>query len=417
MAVKVSVIIPIYNGENYLEQCLDSVCGQTLKEIEIICVDDGSTDSSVNILKKYQAGDPRIQIIKQTNLYAGAARNNGKAHATGEYLMFWDCDDFFELNALELLYNQAKEKDADICICGGNQYYDNKKQLYPFPGYLTNSRVPEGNLFNRENNEDYILNVTNEAPWNKMFKRAYIEGLNLDFQQVRNGNDVFFSVVAICMAGRITTVNQPLVNYRKNQKGSLVGTLYQSPDTPFRAWISAAEYLEAHNAFPERSFVNKVTGSTMYLLRNMKTEEAFYKVVDFLKKEGLEKLHVREREDGFYYNKVHPEFVHHLIHDEPNDFRSYLLDVTYFELTDRSADLRVLRKEKREWLKEEHRLNKLIEKQEKEIKDLRESWSYRIGRKLMWLPGKIKRMNKNKNVKPDHDVIPEPVYEGEDNEI
>ena len=78
--VKVSVIIPVYNAELYLEECLDSVCSQTLKEIEIICVDDGSTDDSLQILKRYAAADSRIKVLSQPNLFAGVARNNGMAH-------------------------------------------------------------------------------------------------------------------------------------------------------------------------------------------------------------------------------------------------------------------------------------------------------------------------------------------------
>ena len=94
--VKVSVIIPVYNVEPYLKQCMDSVVGQTLKDIEIICVDDGSTDGSLDILREYAAEDNRIQIIEQKNAGAGAARNNGMRHATGKYLSFLDSDDFFE---------------------------------------------------------------------------------------------------------------------------------------------------------------------------------------------------------------------------------------------------------------------------------------------------------------------------------
>ena len=96
--VKVSVIIPVYNVEPYLKQCMDSVVGQTLKDIEIICVDDGSTDNSLDILREYAAEDSRIQIIEQKNAGAGAARNNGMRYATGKYLSFLDSDDFFERN-------------------------------------------------------------------------------------------------------------------------------------------------------------------------------------------------------------------------------------------------------------------------------------------------------------------------------
>lgn len=94
MSVKVSVILPVYNVSEYLRQCMDSIVGQTLKDIEIICVDDGSTDDSLEILKEYEAKDKRVKVIEQKNAGAGAARNNGLAIATGEYLSFLDSDDF-----------------------------------------------------------------------------------------------------------------------------------------------------------------------------------------------------------------------------------------------------------------------------------------------------------------------------------
>ena len=101
---KVSVIIPIYNVETYLPQCLDSIINQTLKEIEIICVDDGSTDKSLDILKEYAKKDKRVAIITQKNLHAGVARNAGLSQAKGEYISFLDSDDFCEPEMFEKMY-------------------------------------------------------------------------------------------------------------------------------------------------------------------------------------------------------------------------------------------------------------------------------------------------------------------------
>ena len=108
MSVKVSVILPVYNASDYLHQCMDSIVGQTLKDIEIICVDDGSTDNSLDILKEYEQKDKRVKVIQQKNAGAGAARNNGLSIATGEYLSFLDSDDFFEPDMLEKAYEKAK---------------------------------------------------------------------------------------------------------------------------------------------------------------------------------------------------------------------------------------------------------------------------------------------------------------------
>ena len=117
-AVKVSVIIPVYNSEAYLKECLDSVVHQTLQDIEIICVDDGSTDASMDILQKYAQKDERFRILEQQHLGGGAARNLGLKEAEGEYLSFLDSDDYFELDMLQKIYLRCKEKKADVGVFG-----------------------------------------------------------------------------------------------------------------------------------------------------------------------------------------------------------------------------------------------------------------------------------------------------------
>lgn len=433
---KVSVIIPVYNGEKYLRQCLDSVCMQSLKEIEIICVDDGSTDSSLQILQEYKEKDQRVQVYHQENKYAGAARNLGKEHATGEYLVFWDCDDFFEAEALEKMYVKAAKLQADVCVCSANKYYnDTQKVAYSAAGYLNMKRVP-GEVFNRETNSDYIMNFTSAVPWNKMFRREFIENIQLDFQPIRNGNDIYFTQCAIVLAERITTVNEGLIYYRLNQADSLFGTLSKSPLIPFGAWIAVAEKLTELDVFPEKSFVNKVVDSTIFLLRNNKEADAFAQTVEFLRSEGLRALHIEDRDSDFYYTKWHYEFVNHLLHDTLDDFRAYLSYQTYLQLTERSAEKTLLAIQTKELKQEVKQLKKadkeqqnqmkelkseiskvnenllkkeklLLEKESKikqlenelkqsenELKKVRNSWSFKIGHMLMWLPGKLKRIFK-----------------------
>ena len=339
--IKVSVIIPVYNGEKHLRQCLDSVCNQTLQDIEIICVDDGSTDSSYEILQEYKENDARVQIFKQQNLYAGAARNLGKSHATGEYLVFWDCDDFFELNALELMYQKSKRLDLDICVCAGNQYWPAQDKIVYFSDYLNLKRVPELEVFNRKTNEKFILNFTNEAAWNKMFRRAFVESQNLDFQPIRNGNDVYFTANALCLAERIGIEETPLVNYRKDQDGSLVGTMTQAPMTPFQAWMDVAENLIEKDVFPEQSYANKTLSASTYLLRRIKSRTALVQTLQELKDYGFEKLNIKERDEGFYHVSWHHEYANHLLHDSADDFIMYLMLLTYEQQLNTSTKKRL----------------------------------------------------------------------------
>lgn len=402
MDVKVSVIIPVYNGEAFLEQCLSSVCNQTLKEIEIICVDDGSTDSSVEILKQFQKEDERIRILQQENQFAGVARNNGKREATGEYLVFWDCDDYFEPEALEEMYNQAVSFDADVCVCGVNQYFQDKELLIPNNvNYLNRKRIVGDEVFSRKGNEETILNFTNAVPWNKMFRRRYIEDLKLDFQPIRNGNDIYFTMNAIYFADRITTVKKPLINYRCNQTNSLFGTLAKSPLIPLKAWIDVAQNFEKLDEFPERTFANKAIGSVVYLLRNMGDYNAFCETVDFLKKEGLTKLHLQVRTKEYYYSDWHNEFIRYLWEEDVNVILMYLEYMTYEQLLSNTGELRIFRKRCADQKQEIKNQKKEIKAQEKQIEKLSakleetvNSWSFKVGKKLMWLPGKIKRLGK-----------------------
>ncbi len=110
--IKVSVIVPVYNAQQYLKDTLDTIIGQSLKSIEIICVDDGSSDESLSILKDYQNKDSRLIVLTQQNQYAGVARNNGLNIARGKYVVFWDADDLFEKNALECMYKKCEKRSG-----------------------------------------------------------------------------------------------------------------------------------------------------------------------------------------------------------------------------------------------------------------------------------------------------------------
>lgn len=124
---KVSVIIPVYNAENYLKECLDSILKQTLQEIEVICVNDGSSDGSLSILNEYVKEDSRLKIISQENQGAGSARNNGLKYAKGLFVIFLDCDDIFEHNMLEIMYSKAILLNLDVCVCRSDQFNNDTK--------------------------------------------------------------------------------------------------------------------------------------------------------------------------------------------------------------------------------------------------------------------------------------------------
>ncbi len=415
--IKVSVVVPVYNGEKYLRECLDSICNQTLREIEILCVDDGSTDASMGILEEYRDSDDRFRIFAQEHQYAGSARNLGMSHAKGEYLVFWDCDDYFDPQALEKLYERAKQTDADVVVCGANQYYENKHRAYPSDAYLKMKLCPDTETFNRFSNPQYYLNFTNVAAWNKLYKRSYIEKMGLQFQPVRNGNDIYFAESALGLADRIALLNEKLITYRRNRENGLVSTSSAAPLTPIQAWIDVAKNLEGHDGFGEQSFANMAIDAMVYLLYNLQDWEAFRKAVEALQSYGLKAMHIFPEKD-YYYNEWREKCADHLHHDTPEQIAVFFMYHFYIQRDEANADRRLLnlqlkdlkkanqeqkkeiqalkkenstlKKENRSLNKGNEKLEKKNEKLRKEGKNIRNSTIFRVGSVITWLPRKIK---------------------------
>ena len=216
---KVSVVIPVYNAEKYLRECLDSVVNQALKDIEIICVDDGSTDSSPEILREYAAKDSRVKVFSQEKSNSGAARNNGLLHACGEYCIFLDADDFFEPNLLEKSYKKALADKADIVAFHFYRYYENgtleeRKGVY-------REHITRGDIFNYQDCPDFIMSIVNPTPWNKLYRTDFIRDHDLKFEEISSSNDITFASVSVAVAERVSILDERLVYYRVGHSGTI----------------------------------------------------------------------------------------------------------------------------------------------------------------------------------------------------
>ena len=200
---KVSVIIPIYNVEEYLRACLDSVLNQTLGDIEIICVDDGSTDCSAMILAEYAAKDSRVRIVAQKNAGAGAARNTGLAIAQGQWVSFLDADDVFDSKMLSDMVVAGESENADVVAC---------------------SEKKRGDIFFRWRG----------WAWDKLFKRDFIMRQMLEFQNLPVSNDLFFTYSALALSSKTVAVANDYVFHRK-RAGSVETTRDRAPLAPLDA--------------------------------------------------------------------------------------------------------------------------------------------------------------------------------------
>lgn len=248
--VKVSVIVPVYNMEKYLGQCMDSLQGQTISDYEIICVDDGSTDSSLAMLREREKADNRVRVYTQKNSYAGVARNNGIAHATGEYLCFLDSDDFYEKDMLERMYDQAVRADADLCACLGDLYHNDTGAFSPFQT-LNLHLTPKREAFRARDMSRQAFRVMSSAPSNKMIRRSLIDQYGLRFQSIRNVEDLCFIDLCVALAKRITVVDgKVLYHYRVNQTTNLQSVVYKHPLCCVEAMTALKEGLKAHGLYP-----------------------------------------------------------------------------------------------------------------------------------------------------------------------
>lgn len=301
----VSFILPVYNVEEFLPQCLDTLRQQTMPHIEIICVDDGSTDRSLEILYQYAAKDLRIRVFTQKNQFAGVARNLGLSHAKGEYVVFLDSDDFFAAELAEKAYFAAKMNRADMVLFDA-MHYDNSTKEYREAGWLLNKKhIPEKQPFNRNDCYDYLYQMTTPCPWTKMFRRCFVLDEGLQFQPLRNSNDVFFSYAALAMAQRIVTVDLPLVYYRVGLTTNLQATKQRDPFCFFEAYKALHDKLKAIGALDQlrQSYVNVTLSGCLHNWRTQKNPEVKNEIGTALKENILQELALLGYEESFYHVK------------------------------------------------------------------------------------------------------------------
>lgn len=216
--ISVSVIVPIYNVEKYLRKCLDTIINQTQKNIEIICINDGSTDDSYKILEEYAKLDKRIVIINQENLGLSVARNVGISKSHGEFIGFIDSDDWIDLNYFEALYNVAKKHNADIACCGFLRAYSASK-------FKKRMNIVSEAVFELANEKFRATDTPRRSyVFNKIYKREVIEKHKLQFPPGVYFEDTHFMVRALYFSKKLVTTPDTLYYYRVNRSSITRGS-------------------------------------------------------------------------------------------------------------------------------------------------------------------------------------------------
>lgn len=223
--VDVTIIVPVYNVSEYLSECMDSLINQTFEDIEIICVNDGSTDDSLEILERYRKTDERITVISQENRGLGASRNVGLKASSGDYVFFMDSDDFLELNAIELLHDNITKNKSDAAFYRAYKYTDGEKSYFAMLNF--NKIFPDCDYdnftFTYKDAKDYVLNGGYNAVL-KLYKKEFLDSYpDFYFPESIAFEDILFHVKLMIRAKRLSFIPNRLYYYRYNQQ-SIVNT-------------------------------------------------------------------------------------------------------------------------------------------------------------------------------------------------
>lgn len=303
----VSVIIPVYNAADYLHQCLDSILQQTQVNIEIICVDNGSTDTSYTILLEYQSRDKRIIISSCNEMGAGAARNYGLSIARGEYLSFLDADDFFDREMLESGYQIAELQHADVVIYK-YRLFNTKNQkiskaIYGIDEYHLQNFIS----FSYTDIPNGVFTITNTAAWNKLFRREFIMENNLQFMNLKHSNDVYFTLTSIMLAEKVSLVHREFIYYRIGLKTNIQSNVICSPFDSYLAILAVIKKMQNTTRWPYLDEVLADTSlnmciSSLYRFQIL-SQEKYSELFSLLKIDGFKKLHISDYKSGEIHNK------------------------------------------------------------------------------------------------------------------
>ena len=314
--IAISIIIPVYNVEKYLRECLDSLLNQTFQDFEIICVDDGSTDKSLEILQEYKRKDDRFVILQQRHSGAGSARNNGIRLAEGKYIQFLDADDYFEPTLLDEMYNHAEKFDADLTVCSSRKVDDE--------GNITESGNPNSpinidltpmeKLFCWQDFKEDIFCLFNVPAWNKLYLKELIVSNNLAFQNLTSCNDVAFGHISKICAKRIVVFNKELVNYRCGRSGSITQFRAKCAENIIYAALEIRKFLQEREFFEElkKSYIKAIKMHISWEISHCNDEQyqKFIKDLKTLMPEDWRLFQSALRKDY-----ITPEYLNKLIGD------------------------------------------------------------------------------------------------------
>ncbi len=251
--IKISVIVPVYNTEKYLRQCLDSILSQTLQELEVICIDDGSTDSSPAILDAFCRKDSRVRILHKENDGLGAARNSGIGMACGDYIGFVDSDDFVAPDMFRSLYLRAKDTGADVVVGNIFLYQDHTKEQKPYRNQELYKALGACGSFHSSSHPEIVEWI---GGWDRIYRRDFLVKYNLRNPEHVIYEDALFSFQTSVLSKCMAVCPEAVYYYRKNTGTAITDREIQNDSYKF-------DFLK--NGAAIREFLNSQGNATVYL--------------------------------------------------------------------------------------------------------------------------------------------------------
>lgn len=371
---KISVLIPVYNAKEYLDESISCILNQTFGDIELICVNDGSKDNSLDILNDFAARDSRVKVIDKENGGCGSARNRALEEASGEFVYFFDPDDIVEENAFELAYDSAVRNGSDMVIFKANIFDENgisNKEVFFY--YDRTLKEDQFDNLTFEDIKQYVLKG-GYAPWSKLYRKEFLDSYDdFRFDLGLAFDDVPFHVKSMVRAKKISFVNECLYHYRVDNVNSVNSTASNGFDI-FRIVDIVENILRDDNVFDQ--------------LTNEFYSFKLYHILNYIISTGSEEYYRMARER---FLKTDREYIE----DIPDLSRKYDLVVKYedyeefkphyellLSINEKNSQITKLKKEIRALKKKNKKLKKQNDKLKKENKELSNSKINRLFKRI-----------------------------------
>lgn len=273
-----SVIVPVYNAEEYLHECLVSAREQSLSDIQIVCVNDGSTDGSGTILAEHAAADPRINVVEQPNQGQAKARNTGIEHAAGRYVLFLDADDYLEPGALETVVGLCETHSAQIAMFRLRYVYMDSGRSTIGTWTLDTRSIPCDTAFGPSEVKGLLYDFVTPGPCNKVLRMDFINQHGLRFHEdLERAEDIPFTYLALAVAERMVATEAALINYRKDVETSLQTTIQEHPLEICRSLRYVKQDLQRAGVFEavEKDFMNAALHQCLFTLESFTDAQAY----------------------------------------------------------------------------------------------------------------------------------------------